>query len=373
MMRSSPRAELPEEAESERAGLARAVERLQGRVEALEGSEARFNNLAEYLPGISIQGYRPDGTVIYWNKASELVYGYTAEEAMGRNLADLIIPSDLRKLFNKALEIGRKATVSGQFMPPGELHLLHKSGRLVPVYSIHTVVVDRRGEEPTLFCMDIDLSERKELERTIAELHDRLDRRVGHDLHERLAQLLAGLSMLASSLESGVSKDDREVVRMAHELAELAREAVAQSRQLSRELLPVDEEPHGLVDALRRMVAEHRGDTDVSFVLECDGNLMIGNHAVATGLFHIAREAVANALNHGAPKRIAVRLGRGGDSVLLVVEDDGRGFDVAGTAAGCLGIRSMRYRASMLGGSLCVTSQLGAGTRIECSVPDSVA
>ncbi len=54
--------------------------------------EKRFEKLFADADSMSIQGYLPDGTVVYWNHASELIYGYTAEEALGGNLLDLIIP-----------------------------------------------------------------------------------------------------------------------------------------------------------------------------------------------------------------------------------------------------------------------------------------
>jgi len=136
--------------------------------EALKESEERFRNLMEYIPGVSIQGYDSTGTVFYWNKASEKVYGYTAEEAIGRNLADLIIPSELRPLFEKGLELSKSIKSSGEFMPPGELMLLHKKGHLVPVYSIHTAV-NIQGKKPLLFCIDVDLSERKRVEEKLRE------------------------------------------------------------------------------------------------------------------------------------------------------------------------------------------------------------
>ena len=138
----------------------------------LRESEERFRNLAEFLPGVSIQGYGTDGIVFYWNKASEDVYGYTGREAIGRNLADLIIPSELRHLFIEGLGIGGRTTKSGELMPPGELQLLHKDGHLVPVYSIHTAVCIEGGK-PLMFCIDVDLSERKRVE---AELQDALSR-----------------------------------------------------------------------------------------------------------------------------------------------------------------------------------------------------
>jgi len=131
--------------------------------EALRESEERFRNLMHHLPGVSVQGYGTDGTVFYWNKASEDVYGYSAEEAIGRDLGDLIIPPDVMPHFRNALELGRRVTQSGEFQPAGELMLLHKDGRLVPVYSIHTAVCVE-GKAPLLFCIDVDLSERKRAE-----------------------------------------------------------------------------------------------------------------------------------------------------------------------------------------------------------------
>ncbi|MFC2170800.1 PAS domain S-box protein, partial [Calditrichota bacterium] len=127
--------------------------------DAVRESEARFRNLMDFVPGVSVQGYDSEGIVSYWNKASEGVYGFTAEEALGQNLGDLIIPDDVMPLYEKGLEIGKDVERSGEFAPPGEVELLHKKGHLVPVYSIHTVV-KLPGKDPILFCIDVDLSER---------------------------------------------------------------------------------------------------------------------------------------------------------------------------------------------------------------------
>ncbi len=141
--------------------------------ESLLESEECFRNLMDYLPGVSIQGYSTDGTVRYWNKASQEVYGYTAGEAIGRNLAELIIPASILPLFKKGLKIGKKATESGELMPSGELALKHKDGSDVPVYSIHTVVC-LEGKENLMFCIDVDLSERKRIEEQLRVSEERL-------------------------------------------------------------------------------------------------------------------------------------------------------------------------------------------------------
>ena len=142
--------------------------------QALRESEERFRNLMNHVPGVSIQGYRTDGTIIYWNRASERVYGYAAEEAIGRNLGDLIVPPELKPLFLQCLEIGKGLRESGEFMPAGELLLLHKDGSRVPVYSMHTAVC-LPDQEPVLFCLDVDLSERKRAEEALATRTEQLD------------------------------------------------------------------------------------------------------------------------------------------------------------------------------------------------------
>ena len=125
--------------------------------ELLKISEARFRNLLQDVPYISVQGYGPDGTTQYWNRASELLYGYSANEAIGQNLVDLIIPAGMKEHVKKGIEYMAE---TGEPVPSSELLLKRKDGTSVPVYSTHTIL-QLPGQEQELFCIDIDLSERK--------------------------------------------------------------------------------------------------------------------------------------------------------------------------------------------------------------------
>ncbi len=137
--------------------------------EALRESEARFRHLFQSVPNIAVQGYGPDGTTRYWNEASEHLYGYTAQEAIGRNLIDLIIPTEMRGEVEQAIQ---QMAETGQQIPASEMSLMRKDGSRVSVFSSHATL-QIPGQAPELFCMDIDITEPKRAEEELekAERH----------------------------------------------------------------------------------------------------------------------------------------------------------------------------------------------------------
>ncbi len=123
-------------------------------------SELRFRTLLDNTPEISVQGYEADGTTFYWNKASEVLYGFSKEEAVGKSLLDLIIPPPMHEDVRAAVS---QMAQSGVPLPAGELVLQRKGGEPVQVFSGHAVV-QLPGRPSQIFCMDIDLSVRKQQE-----------------------------------------------------------------------------------------------------------------------------------------------------------------------------------------------------------------
>ncbi len=131
----------------------------------LQQSEQRFRNLFESTPKISVQGYNRQRQVIYWNDASERLYGYTKAEAMGRQLEDLIIPPEMRQFVIEDINCWFN---KGEEIPANELSLLHKDGSKVLVYSSHIMLANIEGEVE-IYCVDIDLSDRKRVETELAK------------------------------------------------------------------------------------------------------------------------------------------------------------------------------------------------------------
>ena len=139
--------------------------------EALQASERRFRDLLQNVPSVAVQGYGMDGTTQYWNLASERLYGYSAQEAIGQNLLNLIIPPEMRQDVEQAI---RRMGETGQAIPSSELSLMRRDGSRVPVFSSHTLV-QTPGRAPELFCIDIDLTELKQHEAEVLSARNQLN------------------------------------------------------------------------------------------------------------------------------------------------------------------------------------------------------
>ncbi|MFO7766066.1 MAG: diguanylate cyclase [Pelovirga sp.] len=129
-------------------------------INALRESEQRFRSLLQDVRSVAVQGYSSDGTVHYWNRASEELYGYPAMEALGRNICNLIIPDDLADEVHRNIdEMSKSATPA----PSQEYCLKRKDGSEVVVFTSHAVLT-QPNRPAEFYCIDIDITERKKNE-----------------------------------------------------------------------------------------------------------------------------------------------------------------------------------------------------------------
>ena len=121
----------------------------------------RFCQLFENTIGISVQGYNDKRQVIYWNDASKFLYGYSAEQAIGKQLENLIIPDEMRE----HVIAGINAWIDGgPPIPASELSLKKSDGSRVSVFSNHFLLRNSRNQVE-LYCVDIDLTDLKKIEK----------------------------------------------------------------------------------------------------------------------------------------------------------------------------------------------------------------
>ena len=185
---------------------AQEAERRRAQVE-LQASEMRFRSLLQEIPSVAVQGCSREGTVLYWNQASALLYGYQAEEAIGRNLLDLIIPREMHQCVTEAM---RQVFESGRTIPTGECTRKRKNGSMVSVISSHAYV-QVPGKVPEMFYVDIDLSDRKHAEDRLRSTNADLQRFAevtAHHLQEPARRMASYAERLAEQL--GDRLDDAE-------------------------------------------------------------------------------------------------------------------------------------------------------------------
>ena len=204
---------------------------------------------------------------------------------------------------------------------------------------------------------------RERLERSLMEVSEREQRRIGQDLHDGLCQQLTGVSLLARSLGKDLPAAASASLR---QIVDLINGCIEETRLVTRGLHPVPDEPGGLAIGLREMVEIVRTTSNLQCELEIQGDLLLNDIAVASNLYRIAQEAVRNAVRHSNATQISITVEAAGDIVSLRIKDDGNGIPPVRERKG-LGLEIMRYRAFTIGGSLQIFSNTPRGTIVHFS------
>jgi signal transduction histidine kinase len=210
------------------------------------------------------------------------------------------------------------------------------------------------------------LERSRRLEREIVNISDAEQRRIGQDLHDGLCQYLAGLTCSASSL-----RDDLQKLKIntgadaAEELVKLLQDAVVQTRDLARELVPAQVNCLGLVLALESLTQSVTRLHGLTCSFRFSGGSANWDEQTAVHLYRIAQEAISNATRHGKARNVLVFLDALDRSISLRVLDDGVGISESDSEG--MGLTIMRYRARSIGGQLTVERRNGAGTAVSCT------
>lgn len=215
----------------------------------------------------------------------------------------------------------------------------------------------------------VDLSERvsRDALRRVVQAQELERARLARELHDETGQALASILLGLRQLEDSVESD--EARKATADLRELVVATLQDVRRLAVELRPSALDDFGLVPAVERLaatVSAPSGPTvDVAARL---GDTRLGQET-ETVLYRIVQESLTNIVKHAAAGHVSITLVRKAASAVVVVEDDGSGFDPDGIRDGALGIAGMRERVALVGGKLTLETSPGAGTTLVAEVP----
>src|SRR5277367_743184 len=307
----------------------------------------------------------PQGCIIRFDRTCEQTTGYSFAEVRGKYVWDLFLMPEEVDNFKTIFEHPDSAHLPGDY----ETYWLTRDGDPRLITWTSTILAGKNGATSHVIVTGIDVTERKRLEKAILDVSAREQRRIGEDLHDGLGQHLTGIAFMSKVLENSLCEKSLEESGNAAKIVKLVNEAINKTRELSRGLLPVVSDAHGLMSALTRYAEETQDLFRISCRFECGAPVLVYDVGMATHLYHIAREAVNNAIKHGRPRHVAISLTAESGEGTLSVQDDGEGISAISASHTGMGLNIMNYRANMIGGSLDVRKNFTGGTTVVCLFP----
>ncbi|MGH9397854.1 MAG: PAS domain-containing sensor histidine kinase [Terriglobia bacterium] len=307
----------------------------------------------------------PGGRIVRFNRACERVTGYSLSEVKGKCVWDLVMAPEERERFRVIFGQLR----SGELPADYESHWVNRAGDRRLIAWSSAVLRGEGGAVTHIIASGIDVTERKRLENTILEISAREQRRIGQDLHDGLGQHLTGIAFMSKVLERELAERSLPEASGAAKIVELVNEAIHNTRELARGLLPVVSEARGLMSALEHWACEVEDLFSISCRFRCDEPILIYDDTLANHLYRIAQEAVNNAIKHGHAQCIVIGLGLMNGGGCLTVQDDGTGFPQISDDHPGMGLHIMNYRARMISGLLDIKPWGDHGTLVTCRFP----
>ena len=324
--------------------------------------------LKSMADGVLVTGM--DGTVLVSNPAAERILKDSFKD---KSVYDWLKEQGTLGLVpvvagTPPLEHPLTAAITGKSIDGVEMVLRDaKTGTETWLSATARPLVDERNATKGGVIVISDVSARKNLEKQIAEISEREQRRIGQDLHDGLCQHLVSTAFAATLLQRKLADQKLHEATEAEQIADMINESISQARGLARGLYPVRLEDDGLAPALEQLAEMTQTLTGINCEFRAEGPVHIHDRVASANLYRIAQEAVNNAVKHAKPARISIDLEGVEEEITLTISDDGPGFTPGKANGRGMGLHIMNYRARLIGASLDVRRGLAKGTTVSCS------
>jgi PAS domain S-box-containing protein len=305
------------------------------------------------------------GRVLEFNPAAERTFGYSAAEAVGRELAELIVPPELRQRHRDGLARYRETKVPAVLDRRLELTGMRADGSTFPVEL--TITRIDLPDEAGFAGYVRDITDRKEAEAElrasrarIVEAADEARQRLERDLHDGAQQRLVELALELRMARARIDTNPVEAAEFLDAAVDALTDATAELRELARGIHPVVLTEGGLRPALQALV--ERSSIPAKLTAAPERRFAAGIEAAA---YFVVAEALTNAARYSEANGVEVRACVENGMLRVVVKDDGRGeADLLGS-----GVAGIADRVAAVDGSLSVISPAGRGTAVRADIP----
>jgi two-component system, chemotaxis family, CheB/CheR fusion protein len=334
-------------------------------------TEDNLRLIIESVTDYAIFTQTEDKKIATWNIGAEKVFGWKEEEILGRDSSVLFTPEDREA----GVPEQERDTAAKKGRAEDERWHIRKNGERFYASGVMSRLRDGKGyvkvarDMTDKLVAEKVLRAREMLQRMVGAQEDER-KRIARDLHDQLGQQMTALKL---NLEIAGKKCGEEEIRARIDEAQiLAKHASDSIDFLAWELRPAALDDFGLLAALEVYVREwtrHSGATAEFYTVGWKKARLAPE--TETNLYRIAQEALNNVLKHAKAKKVNVIIEKRGDWIILIVEDDGVGFNVVNKSKHRkgIGLTGMSERAALIGGTLEIESAKRKGTTIIARVP----
>lgn len=348
--------------------------------EQIREQENRFRALVDTAPDATVIADEK-GIIRIANRQATKLFGYTKAELTGMQV-EALIPQSARP---KHEDFRRQYVSNPHTRPMGtgrDLLAVRKDGQIVPVEISLSPYHFAEGILVTASIRDITQRKKaeKELEesyRSVRQLTEHLQNvreeertHIAREIHDELGQQLTVLMMDVSWLDRKIGAENDAAKKKINELMKLLDNTVKTVRRISTELRPSVLDDLGLSAAIAFHLEEFEKRSGIRIQLAVPKKEPVLTGPVKNGLFRIFQESLTNVARHSGAKKVMVKIEVQSDKIILMIKDDGRGFDEErATGKRTLGVLGMKERTTMMGGEYSISGIPGKGTTVLVNLP----
>ena len=318
-----------------------------------------------------------DGIITTWNPGAERMYGYSANEVIGKHVSILAPPDYADEIYGILERLKR-----GEHVDHFETKRLTKDGRQIYVSLTISSTRDVNGRIDGFSIIGRDITEHKQAEdniRTYAELvteaQEEERKRIARELHDDTAQELASLALNMDILINKPEGLSKEIIDSLEEFRERTVNIQRGIRRFSQDLRPSLLNDFGLLVALRWIAEDMTSHYVLDTSVEVSGTSRRLSQNTELVLFRIAQEALSNVRKHANANKAVIQLTFSSGKTRMVIIDDGQGFKIPKATSdfvpmGKLGILGMHERVRLINATIEIKSEIGKGTTIAVEVKE---
>lgn len=328
-----------------------------------------------------------DGVAVIDTRGRFLEFNPAAERMLGRGALDVPVSQwpaayglylpDCRTPY-PAADLPLVRALTGERVVDAEMFILPPQSRGGIWLSVTaTPLYNESGEVSGSVAIFRDVTERRQAQQALEEeretlaylvrAHERDRKLTAYELHDGLVQQITGALLRLEAYNQG--QRPGQCAAVLDEVAQLLRDALDEARRVIGGLRPPIIDELGVVAALEYLVEQMQMSAGIDITLEENLGKLRYDPLIEATIYRIVQEALTNVRRHSQARHASVRVRVDDGRLRILVEDDGRGFDRQAGFDDRFGLRGIRERARLMGGTAAVESAPQHGTRIDVRLP----